>query len=155
MTNAGKEPPRCFLRGLRPRSSTNSWSTSVYSYAGSYNNLQAGELVPLTFGNLAPLACDTGGTSAVRDYDGSHRFPRPVILCPYSPPKTERPSENKLIGPNSRPSSTGVSPRSCVAPSAYYSRAPSKKPHGLDLILDLRKICRPQLRLSCTAKAFN
>ncbi|SRR5712692_975296 len=74
MTNAGKEPPRCFLRGLRPRSSTNSWSTSVYSYAGSYNNLQAGELVPLTFGKLAPLDFDTGGTCAVRDYDGPHGF---------------------------------------------------------------------------------
>src|SRR5438876_349510 len=108
MTNACKEPARCFLRGLRPWSSTNSWSTSLYSNAGSYNNLQAGELVPLTFGNLAPLDCDTGGTCAVRNYDGSHGFPRPVILCPYSPPKTERPSETTFNGTNSRPSSTGV-----------------------------------------------
>ena len=155
MTNACKEPARCFLRGLRPRSSTNSWSTSLYSYAASYNNLQAGELVPLTSGKLALLDWDTGGACAVRNYDGPHGFPRPLILCPNSPPKTERPTETTFNGTNSRPYSTGVSPRSCVAPSAYYSRAPSKKPHGLDLILDLRKICRPHLRLSCIAKAFN
>ena len=150
MTNARKEPARCFLRGLRPRSSTNSWSTSLYSYVGSYNNLQAGEQVPLTSGKLALLDWDTGGACAVRNYDGPHGFPRPLILSPNSPPRTERPSETTFIGTNSRPSSTGVSPRSCVAPSAYYSRAPSKAPHGLDLILDLRKICRPQLRLSCS-----
>src|SRR5712691_13385175 len=108
MTNARKEPARCFLRGLRPRSSTNSWSTSLYSYAGNYYNLQAGELVPLTSGKLALLDCNTGGTCAVRNYDGSHGFPRPLILCPYSPPKTERPSETTFKGTNSRRSSTGV-----------------------------------------------
>ena len=74
MTNARKEPARCFLRGLRPRSSTNSWSTSLYSYAGSYNNFQAGELVPLTSGKLALLDCDTRGTCAVRNYDGASWF---------------------------------------------------------------------------------
>src|SRR2546422_5061702 len=118
MTNARKEPARCFLRGLRPRSSTNSWSTSLYSYVGSYNNLQAGEQVPLTSGKLALLDWDTGGACAVRNYDGPHGFPRPLILCPNSPPKTERPTETTFNGTNSRPYSTGVSPRSCVAPSA-------------------------------------
>src|SRR5713101_5044272 len=71
MTNACKEPGRCFLRGLRPRSSTNRWSTSLYTYAGSYRNLQAGELVPLTHGRLALVDCDTGGSCAVSNYNGT------------------------------------------------------------------------------------
>jgi hypothetical protein len=74
MTNACEEPARCLLRGLGPRSSTNSWSTSLYSYAGSYNNLQAGELVPLKSGKLALDDCDMGGTFPVRNYDGASWF---------------------------------------------------------------------------------
>jgi len=103
MTNACKEPARCFLRGLRPRSSMNSWSTSLYSYAGNYNNLQAGELVRLTSGKLALLDCDTGGTCAVRNYDGPHGFPRPLIFVQIRHPKRNAHGKQPLLEQNLAP----------------------------------------------------
>src|SRR3989441_1218722 len=61
-----------FITVMKWTNSTNSWSTSLnYAYAGSYNNLQAGELVPLTSGRLGLVNCDTGGTCVVRNYDGT------------------------------------------------------------------------------------
>src|SRR3989441_1403381 len=61
-----------FITVMRWTNSTNSWSTSLnYAYAGSSNNLQAGELVPLTSGRLGLMDCDTGGACVVRNYDGA------------------------------------------------------------------------------------
>src|SRR3989441_6589910 len=61
-----------FITVMKWTNSTNSWSPSLYyAFAGSYNNLQAGELVPLTYGRLGLVNCDTGGTCVVRNYDGT------------------------------------------------------------------------------------
>src|SRR2546425_167032 len=60
-----------YITVLKWTNSTNKWSASLYTYAGSYDNLQAGELVPLTHGKLALVDCDTGGTCAVSNYNGT------------------------------------------------------------------------------------
>src|SRR5207245_4623860 len=62
-----------FVSVYKWTNSTNAWSPSIYySYAGSYSNLQTGQLVPLTSGRLALVDCDTGGTCTVRNYDGAY-----------------------------------------------------------------------------------
>src|SRR5256712_6276138 len=67
---AGSDTPS-FIAVMKWTNSTNRWSASLYTYAGSYDNLQAGELVPLTHGKLALVDCDTGGTCAVSNYNGT------------------------------------------------------------------------------------
>src|SRR3989449_2858412 len=60
-----------FIAVMKWTNSTNRWSASLYTYAGSYDNMQAGELVPLTHGKLALVNCDTGGACAVSNYNGT------------------------------------------------------------------------------------
>src|SRR2546427_6726128 len=67
---AGSDTPS-YITVMKWTNSTNKWSASLYTYAGSYNNLQAGELVPLTHGKLALVDCDTGGSCAVSNYNGT------------------------------------------------------------------------------------
>src|SRR5213593_4415060 len=66
----GSDTPS-YITVLKWTNSTNKWSASLYTYAGSYDNLQAGELVPLTHGKLALVDCDTGGSCAVSNYNGT------------------------------------------------------------------------------------
>src|SRR2546426_54034 len=68
--HVGSDTPS-YITVMKWTNSTNRWSASLYTYAGSYNNLQAGELVPLTHGKLALVDCDTGGTCAVSNYNGT------------------------------------------------------------------------------------